>query len=81
MHGSSKELLLLDEVRDAEMREAITSTWPDNNVDQLMSENLAGKARRHEFLRTHCRVGTYLFQGSNILQIRVCVCVCMCVCC
>ena len=72
---AQKQLRVLDEVPDAEMREAITSTWPDINVDQLTSKDLAGKARLQEILRTHYRVRTYSFQVSNILQICVCVCV------
>ena len=60
---SGKQVRVLDEVPDDHnMRQAISSIWPDIDFGKLTAKDLDDKVDLQEFLKSHCRHRQYSFQ-------------------
>lgn len=63
---SGKQVRVLDEVPDDyNMRQAISSIWPEIDFSKLTAKDLADKVDLQEFIKSHCRLRQYSFQVFN----------------
>ena len=59
---SGKHIHVLDDVPDDyNMRQAISSIWPDTDFSKLTAKDLADKVDLQEFFKSHCGLGQYSF--------------------
>ena len=58
----NKQIRVLDEVRDDNMRKARSDIWSDIDFTKLTAKDLADKEDLNRFLQSHCRIRRYSFQ-------------------